>query len=799
MLPLLNTIIQTFFPKPKNATELVAGGVVSVAPSPSAPSPTPPSPAPVVPPAPPPAPEVPVDPTVFPNTSSRYAGNYDREIVLDMIDCLQKPPPQVTHDYINIVYRVASFLGRPPPTPLDALLRETGAQTVWLDPAFPEMHVFGNVIRNPRRPMTIGPGPDAQEKLRNEANRGRNDVYDVINRVNAFVARAKNAGFVPPENPFSLAMTYNVGRVGFTSVDLPNDQATRIAGNVRSYLRLLQAETSGQLNLDQNVMRAAQLSSAKLSLEGFGGTGNTAVDLAKLLPDADEVKLQKAAEALSVFDFTKRVPRVLFTAFYAPDGVPKGVLIGWKKVADASGYVIRRRAVFDGRETQYSMTNDQVKASSARLDEYVRAWVLSFYDNVRPELVWTFMDADVPPHGYFTYRVQAYQLQNEVPGTMFAVETEPVFIPTAQKIQIRDQIELLDPSFRNARRGLFGRNSRNVSDVDVTETISPYPVLANFLLGDSKYDWLLAAINIRSSVNRGDTRTTTRGYSYLAAQLNFLFAQADAGKLVVPKGRDVSKVLNNVTDAISKFGVNQVLKEVLQETGALYHFEGKDPSDNAIFRSVSSNDPSDSSLISVVAAAIDPETATLNLKTLSTNLPKLLTGEFVSVNDRLESTREGGPKKVAQPSEVALPSEFDRPQDARAEDEVQFLQSLDTLSEGSVDLTTVDGIATFMRTVRVFSDIGPNRGTPVVASSAVLVPDPVTVPPPPAPPPGVPSAAQPVTEPFIEAGETDEDRARLAAEAARKRAQESLDKANLDLAVLNATVKFGGKNGGSTF
>ena len=676
--------------------------------------------------------------------------SFDEQIVADLIDCLQKPSPQITPEYVALVQRTASLLNVVNVSSAE-IHRDTGARASWGDSSFPEQGTSGHMTKNMNRPLMIGTTADPQEKLRNEVNRLRNQVYDVINRVNDFVARAKNAGFVPPENPFVLAMSYNVGRIGYFPIKISSAIASKIVKNIVAYVALLDAERTGKLNLN-NANSSAQLSSVKLSLDGFGGSGDALLDLSKLLPDADEVKTQKATEALSVFDFSKRIPKLLFTAHYAPDGIPKGIIVGWKKVPDASGYVIKRRNVFDGNEVTYGLTNSDVNASTARLSEYMKAWILTFYDNVNHSNVCCYLDADVSPHAYFFYKIQSYQLQNGSPGSMFKVETAPHFISQATKVQIRSQLELLDPNrdklAKNAASNLRGLPPAQAGNPDL---ISPWPVLAHFILGDSKYDWLLAAINIRQSINRGDTRSTTRNYSYLAAQLNFLFAQADAGKLVVPKNKNMAELLNNVSDAISQFGTNQVIREVLQETGALYHFEGKDPNDNAMFTNVDASTLGDSGLIATVAAAIDPETATLNLRTLATNLPKLLSGEFVSINSSLADKVERNSSKTASTTEIEIPN-FDKPSDTAAEDEIRFLRQMGDVGDGIVDLTTVDGIATFMRTVRIFSDIGPNRGAPVVNEVTPLFPDPVR-PPPPAPRPPK-SAGQPVEEPLTEIIET---------------------------------------------
>ncbi len=683
------------------------------------------------------------------NNPKAVAISVDSQSVLDLIDCLQKPSAQITPEYVALVQRTASLLGSV--SGGSEIFKQTGSRPSWDGSSYPEQGATGYNSKNVNSPSVAGSGADANEKIRNEVNRLRNEVYDTINIVNAFVARAKNAGFAPPENPFVLAMSFNVGRIGFSPIVVPNDVVAKIVKNIGAYVALLEAERVGKLNMNQNVNSSAQLSSAKLSLDGFGGSGDPLVDLSKLLPDADEVKAQKAIDALSVFDFSKRTPKVLFTAHYSPDGEPKGVIVGWRRVNDASGYVLKRRNAFDGSEVSYALTNADVKLQNTRLIEYVKAWVLSFYDNINPDNVCCFLDADVSPNAYYFYRLQSFQLQNNSPGSMFNVQTSPHFISQSVKLQIRAQLESLDPD----RKG-----TRNMPD-----TISPWPVLAQFILGDSKYDWLLAALNIRQSINRGDTRTITRGYSYLAAQLNFLFTQADTGKLVVPKDHNVAALLKNVGDAISQFGSNQVIKEILQETGALYHFEGKDPNDNAMFTNVDSGDANESGLISTIASAIDPENAVLNLRTLASNLPKLLSGEFVNIGDSLAGKVGRNSSKAAKSSEIEIPN-FDRPSDTRASDEIKFLQKLGDVGDGFVDLTTLEGVAQFMRTIRIFSDVGPNRGAPISNVTEPIVPDPV---PPPAPAPAPRSASQPVQEPLVELGSTQNDIDRQATEAAQRR------------------------------
>lgn len=639
--------------------------------------------------------------------AAKYSWNQE---VHDLIDALQKPPPKITAEYIDLVERICNSLLARVDNPIAAVLQSSGNS--WGDGSFPEQQVDGYMTKSINSPSFILSDPDSYSDARNHLNGMRNKIFQLINNINGFVARAKNAGYSPPENPFTLAMSFNEGRVGFTPVLVLDDVALRILKGVNDYLILYAAEQTGQLNFNTAVNSSAQISSARFSLQGFGGTVDATVDLAKLLPSADEVKAQKALDALSVFDFSKRIPKILFTCEYAPDGVNRGILIGWKKVGDAAGYIIKRRNIFDSSERTYGLTNADIEEQNRRFGEYARAWIMTFYDSVDPNSICLYLDADISPNSYYLYNLQSFQLQNGSPGEMFNVEITPFNISQSLKMKIRAQLEALDPNDPSFQ-GTY------------PDTISPYPVIAQNILGDSKYDWLLAALNIRNSINRRDPRAETRSYSYLSAQLDFLFSQADAGKFVVPKGRQVAPLISKISDAIAQFGVGQVVKEILQETGALYYFEGKDANDNSLFTNVSS-EQNVGSLVATIAASIDPETATLNLNTLASNLPVLMQGGVVATANTLQPKARTS-NVDAGVSEIEIPNS-DIVDDVNSADEIRFLRTLGNIGDGIVDLTNVDGIASFMRVLRIFSDIGPNRGKPISNNPPVIVPDPVTLP-----------------------------------------------------------------------
>jgi len=644
-------------------------------------------------------------------------------IIKDLVNAIQSPPPQVTSDYVNIIARASTFIGNPIEHP-NSSATQSGAQATWTDSSFPEQtSSSGGSVTSP---TNNGSSLDSQEKMRNAANMGRNNIFDLINEVNSFIARARNAGFAPENNPFLSLMRINDTRVAFEDFKITGTDALSYVYSINKYLNLLDAEKSGKLNLDSNSIHATQISSARFSLDGFGGSGDSTLDLSKLLPDADEIREQKVNEALSIFDFSKRIPKMLFTAFYSPDSIPKGVLVGWKKVPDASGYAIKRTSFFDGSVVDYTVTSEDIVKMTDRLSQYTKTWVLSFYDSVKQDTVLTFLDTNVAPDNYYFYKIKAYQLQNDNPGQMFLTDSSPYTFSKAKASEIKQRMLALDPT-------------------DGENTISPYPLISQAILGTTKYDWLLAALNIRKSIERNDSRTVTRNYSYLSAQIDFILQQSSIGRFFIP--RDVNSLQNNVMRSVSKFGVNQILKEILQETGTLFYFEGKDPSDNSLFRNISSVSQNDSGVVSIVISAIDPETLTLDLNSLSTNLPKLIQKDFVGVSDGFSEMTPTLDKRQTS-SEIQLPVEFDGQKDLTgviAEDEIQFLQRMGD-NETILDLTTFDGISSFMKAIRILSDVGPNRGLASTSTATKYVPDPISLQEPASPPVQPSQPAQPSQE-----------------------------------------------------
>lgn len=552
----------------------------------------------------------------------------NQSFVFDLLDVMQVPPTYVDFEYMRKCIRSAEKL------------------------------------RNPIRSSMLAGGTSrlTELMLRSVAFDARNNVLDVVSRVGSYVSMVgRNVLF---ENPFSLIGQMNMSRIGFQSVSLSVVLADEIVKNISLILDAVESAD----NASDTVRRgSAQLSSARISFDGLGGSSSPNTDILQFSPEISAVRENKSKELLSVFDFERRVPKILFTANYAPDGEERGSLIGWKRIADASGYVVTRRNIFDGDVLQFRLSNAQLIESIGNFKDYVETYVLSFYDDIDLASIFVLYDSEIEPNAFYTYTVQGFRTRRSKKGSVFYVPVSPGVSSPAQRAELRRRMEILDPGAG-------------------PDTVSPYPILAQYFLGDSRFDWLLAGVNIRASVNRRDSREVTRSLSYLTAQMDFLFEQMQKNRFVVPK--DVSDVVHAVNDGIVIFGVSQILEELLRETGVLYHFDGLDPREDSNFDRVPL--VQDDSFLSTVLSAADPETATIDIRVLSTNIAQRL--------NRLNAGRT---------SEIEIPSRNFERRISHAS-EAQFAQSVED-NDFNADLTTFEGLGKFMRAIRLFSDLNSDR------------------------------------------------------------------------------------------
>jgi hypothetical protein len=243
-----------------------------------------------------------------------------------------------------------------------------------------------------------------------------------------------------------------------------------------------------------------------------------------------------------------------------------------------------------------------------------------------------------------------------------------------------------------------------------TEAVSPWPAFAQVLYGNSNYDWLLAAANVRASINRLDDTATTRKYSYLIAESTFLFQQADAGSLVMPS--DMNDIITNISTAITKYGVSQVIQNLLDETCISYYYEGRDPQSDPHFTTSATSQ--NSNLFNIIASTIDSDTATLDLKSLISNMSQLTRMSLSSATSTSKNTSTSN----ASPSEISVSATGSSTNAQKAESQ-QFINELGDLRDATIDLQTFDGISKLMRTIRIISDYGPNRSRTSTSTTTV--------------------------------------------------------------------------------
>lgn len=645
-------------------------------------------------------------------------------IISDIADAMNTPPNVIDQDYLDITQHASTFLKNP------SQLSNAPAKNILINQAASVPLHVSNIslyqsVLNPVR--SSDNGLNNQISAQNAAMSAYNNVMDVVNRTCFFAARASAAGFLPPPNPFPVIANLNAQR-GSTTKILPGidavattvpapisiqaSQADDLVSNINIYVQLLQAEQDGKLDINQAAINASQLSVATLSLEGFGSSGHPSVDLMKYLPDIDELREQKNLQLLSAFDFTKRKPQIIFTADYSPDGQSKGCIVGWKRIPDASGYVLTRRNIFDQTEKSFVISNQDAQQALVPLSDYIKTWVLSFYENISDNLIYAYLDNTLSENQYYNYTVKAYQTHNNTKNHIFSIDTQPAPLSAKQRTSIDS---LLSDAAQTAGFADSSQNSGGANSDDV----NPWPILAQVILGSARYDWILAAINSRASVDRNDPRASTREYSYLGARASFIFNQASAGTFVIPK--NINDVIKRVNDSVTSFGVSQTIAEVLHETGILYYFEGNEVPSNQSLSKTSTVTVGASPLLSGIIASIDPETATLDLKTFGKNLPDILTGlsdsgygnsadiRGLNLNSSIRQTSQG---PQTGPQEIDVPSNFDAPigQQSGKSSGVQFVDDGDPISSTVIDLTTYVGISDLVRTIRLFSDNGPNRG-----------------------------------------------------------------------------------------
>jgi len=546
-----------------------------------------------------------------------------------------------------------------------------------------------------------------------------NNVIDAIDDVTDFISRAKAAGFSPPSNPFSEIVRFNEdrqlvakNRIGVTSdetvstiiPDMINSQlADDVMFNISVLLDLIDKEKDGELSFSRRKPSdAAQIASYTISLDGFSTTNTDAeTDILSFIPNIDNIKRRRIREALGALNFENRIPQLLFTSNYDPDGISRGALIGWKKIPDASGYVVERHSVFDNEEKVMKFSNENITAEYDLVKDYVNEWILSFYDKIDPDMVYAFLDKDVKHHNFYTYKLTAFQNVRTDKEFVFIVDTTPFMLSSIALNDIENEMKSILVRTFGPKLNIDGTTMRRLVDTGgfSTDDISPYPSISKKFYGDDRMDWVLAAMNMNAAIKRGETKSEVRKYSYLGAKLSFIKEKMADSKFVRPV--DPNEIVQNVKDSIAAFGVSQTIVEIIRATGLDLFFESKEnPADDQFRRATSIFDDTELSGMLKILSAIDPDTATVELSALTNNL--IATTGDNGLTNRISA--------LLSPQEINVPQFSEKTDEDFAEDIPQFVGDLDP-SEEVLDLTTFEGLSNFVRTIRVFFDTNPNRSS----------------------------------------------------------------------------------------
>lgn len=651
----------------------------------------------------------------------------NQKTVQDFADVIGVPPVDMGQDYLAKCQRVAALLGLPSVSvpQISQVSTVLEMMPIHVERALPSSPSRTTPYGNVMVPPPPSPGTDANGNIayRGPALSARNNVFGFINKVAAFTAQASNAGLQPPDNPFIIianldaARQIRAQRAGMPGIAIIVEAglADDLVYNIGAYVELLTAQAQGTLDLDKTTNVSAQLNGFTLSMDGFGSGGNIATDLMRFLPSADEVRAQKDLDLLSAFDFRKRVPKVLFTADYVPTGDQQGMVICWKKIPDASGYVITRRGVFDNTERKIQLSNADLQPAMDHLRDYLKAYFLTFYDTIDDTQVWAYLDQSIAADQYYLYRVQAYQVHNDSKDQIFNVVTNPSTFSSVNQNRLQTTLDGLAKQY-------FGPSA-------TADDVNPWPLISLQLYGNSQFDWILAAVNSRASVNRNDAADDTRRFSYLGARVSHVIDFMNRGMFVAPK--DVNDVVSSVNSSVTNFGVSQTIAEILHETGILYYFEGTEQSKPTGFNRAGTLNVGASPLLSGIIAAVDPETATLDLKSLGTNLPQVLANTQFN-NDPAEVTGLKLGQTSVDPNVHASPQEINVPDPSSTTDtlnqgDVDYLNKLPPSDNTIIDLTQYDGLSALVRTIRLFADEGPNRGGGDDVPTGILQPAPPPV------------------------------------------------------------------------
>lgn len=407
----------------------------------------------------------------------------------------------------------------------------------------------------------------------------RNVVMQRLNDITSLSDRAPGAGLILPPDPSIRLIGMNAGRRVMTIIQ-ESPVHIELLDSLTTLSEMVQKEQNGEISLTRSPR--PQVSSINMSFDAIDG-------LPSDIFDADSLKRQQSLEKLALLDFTKRKVKMLFVAEYEHDS-SVDLVVGWKKIRDATGYRVTTREVFSGRENTIDIPSSALESTPED--------VKTFYTDMLHPIVGVknkmtdvalFTSRKVQKHALYSVIVTPFQKVSSSRNDLFRVPLNRITLSSMQL----DQLEKLIKDF----------------GVQNPDSMTPYPFLSELLYGSRKFGWVLAGLNVLSSFERGEELASVRDFSYIGASLTSMKLQLSQGRLFAPA--DMNSFVERLGASFSNFGLSNTLAESLEKCGVLMFFDEREGFDVNSLTMDRQSALRETSVVAAILSAIDVETATV--------------------------------------------------------------------------------------------------------------------------------------------------------------------------------------------
>lgn len=430
--------------------------------------------------------------------------------------------------------------------------------------------------------------------------------------------RAAAAGLFFSRDPVPLLQAINYARPVLKPILIDPVAHSGIMQSLRTLCDMLNRERAGTLSISSG---RPQVGSLTISFEGMRGIPSTVFN-------ADSLKRQQALDALRTLDFTKRRPKVLFMA--ERDEESLDIVVGWKRMRDASGYLIDLKNVVSGSSVRVDVKSSDLQAPDPVAIDFYRRTMAPVMGSIAERDVALHRFRDVSPHSVYSLSIVPYQRVISAASGLFRT--------TLNRLVLTD--DRLDSIGQSIQRMSLGLASGS-------DWITPYPEISRALYGTDRFGWMLAGLNLLSSFERGEVINTVRGYSYIGAKFSFIRRQIEAGAFYVPA--EVTALEVALDRAFSDYGLSATLTEVFDKCGMLLFFDEREGFDVQNASIASDAALRETSIMRQILSAIDPVSATVSpdrvyelIRTGAVAAPPVTSGLTLMVIEapRLDSSSE---------------------------------------------------------------------------------------------------------------------------------------------------------------